>query len=170
MRLIERVVKAEKLTSESFGPFGDVLGPQIREPTLSTDIFRYWGSAAQLRMADVEAGYLVVKYRPFTFGKMERHLKTSEMFIPMEGCSLFPVAGPSTLNDAEAAPASHEVRAFIMDGSAAVLLKEGVWHWAPFPLTATSSYLVLHRKGTVDIDLDMQDLEKSKALTFRLTL
>jgi ureidoglycolate hydrolase len=168
--LIEKLVKAEKLTFDSFRSFGDVIGPQTGEQAVSTDIFSYWDSVARLRMTDVEAGYLVVKSRPFTFAKMERHLKTSEMFIPMEGCSIFPVAAPGSLDDIEGASASHEVRAFIMDGTAAALLKEGVWHWAPFPLMATSSYLVLHRKGTVDTDLDVKDLETSKALTFRLTL
>ena len=168
--MIEKLVKAEKLTSESFGPFGDVIGPQTGKSTASTDILSYWDLVAQVRMTDVAAGYLVVKSRPFTFGKMERHLKTSEMFIPMEGCSLLPVATPSSLDDADITSASHEVRAFIMDGTAAALLKEGVWHWAPFPLMATGSYLVLHRKGTVDTDMDVKDLETSKGLTFRLTL
>jgi len=168
--LIEKIIKAEKLTPESFRPFGDVIGPQATKPTVSTDILSFWDLVAELRMMDAEVGCLIVKSRPFTFGKMERHVKTTEMFIPMGSCSIFPLAPASRLDDPEATPSPDEVRAFVMDGTAAVLLKEGVWHWAPFPLTDLGTYLVLLRKGTVESDLDIKDLEATKRVMFKLTL
>ena len=168
--MIEKIIKAEKLTAENFRPFGEVIGPQATKPTVSTDILSFWDLVAELRTRDAEVGYLIVKYRPFTFGKMERHVKTTEMFVPMGSCSIFPLAPASRLDDPEATPSLEEVRAFVMDGTAAVLLKEGVWHWAPFPLTELGTYLVLLRKGTVESDLDIKDLEATRGVTFKVTL
>lgn len=168
--MIEKVVRAEKLTAESFKPFGSVLGPQRGKPTVTSEILDFWDLIAELRMENPEAGYLVVKPRPFTFSDMERHVKTPEGFVPLGGCSIFPLAPPGDLDDPKALPDVDEISAFIMDGTKAVILKKGVWHWAPFPLGEAVSFLVILRRGTVEDDLDIKDLSALKGVTIRLTL
>lgn len=168
--MIEKSIKAEWLTSESFKQFGSIVGPQREKPTVTSEILDFWDLVAELNMKNAEVGYLVVRSRPFLFDKMERHVRTTEMFIPMGGCSIFPLAPAAGLDDPDALPLIDEIKAFILDGSSAVILKRGVWHWAPFPLSQSAAYLVLLEKGTVEKDLDIKDLRATKNVVLKLTL
>ena len=40
-----------------------------------------------------------------------------------------------------------------------VVFNDGIWHWAPFPLKASSSVIVGFEKDTADKDLVIRDLD-----------
>lgn len=166
--MIQKVVKAEKLTPEGFKPFGTVLVPQTEKPTITSEVLDCW-DVKDLGLGDGLVQYITVKSRPFAFSKMERHVKTPEVLIPLDGSGIFPLAPASKLDDPKALPPVDEITAFVLDGTKAVILEKGVWHWPPFPITETASYLVMFRKGTVEDDLDIKDLA-AKGVTIRLTL
>ena len=164
-------VKVKRLTAEEFEEFGTVIELPKTSPTFTSDILDYWDAVANMGDVLVDIGYLVVKHRPFEFTKMERHVKTPEGFIPLGGgCSIFPLAPAGGLDKPEATPKPEEIVAFILDGTKGVILKPGVWHWAPFPLGDQAHLLVLLRRGTVKDDLDIKDLRERLGVKMRITL
>jgi len=164
-------VKVLKLTSEAFKPFGSIISIPKIAPTVSTAILNYWDEIVRFEAEGyVEMGFLETKFRDFSFHEMERHVKSPETFIPLDGVSIFPLCPPSDLEDPNALPDPSKVIAFILDGSAAVHLKKGVWHWAPFPLGNKALFIVVLRGGTVKEDVDVKDLKAAKNIEFRLVL
>ena len=45
-----------------------------------------------------------------------------------------------------------------MSAGQAVLLHPGSWHWAPFPLTETATFLLILRAETSYHDIDIRDI------------
>ena len=170
--MLVKEVKAQELTKNSFKTYGQVIELPQRDPIVSLPTHSYWHSIGDIGSLGDEGvvGYLITKHRDFTFTQMERHTRTIEVFIPLEGCSIFPVAPPSDLNDPNAMPSPEDVTAFILDGKKGVILDEGTWHWAPFPLGIESTFALLLKKPTVEKDITIKDLEKEKGLLFKLVL
>ncbi len=84
---------------------------------------------------------------------LERHLRTAEAFIPLEGQSVMVVAPPSDVNNVDAKPDEAMIRAFYLDGSAGIFFPKGAWHWAPFAVSESASFLLLVN-GDVGDDID----------------
>lgn len=159
-------IKIQQLTQKRFEPFGQVITKRRGEPNVSLEILNYWHNINNLTSLGKEGvtGYLETKNRDFAFHKMERHKNTIEAFIPLGDCSIFPVAPPH-----DPIPDQDQITAFILDGTKGVILKEGVWHWAPFPLSESTSFILLLKKRTVEEDIDTIDLKDLKNVSFRLT-
>ncbi|MGO8873090.1 MAG: ureidoglycolate lyase [Acidimicrobiales bacterium] len=65
-----------------------------------------------------------------------RHLTHTQVLMPLDVTAVVTVAPPTV---AMTAPADVEqVRAFVLDPLAAVVLHRGTWHWGPFPVAADS--------------------------------
>jgi ureidoglycolate hydrolase len=151
VHVIEKEVRATDLTKQSFEKFGTIIGAQSGKPTATMDILDWWDAIAELGIEDPTSGYLVTRKRDFTLDKMERHSSTQEVCVPLEGVSLLPLAEPrdSTLE---------EISAFILDGSKAVVLRKGVWHWAPYPVSETASFVLVLKRNTGKEDMEIKDL------------
>jgi len=119
---------------------------------------------------DLQISFVRFGQRPFVLTRMERHVKGPEVFIPMEGCSIFCLAPARDLDDPDAIPSPDEVTGFIIDGTTAVIVNKGVWHWAPFPITKQASFLLLLRKGTVETDLTIKDIYKETGIKMTLEI
>jgi ureidoglycolate lyase len=154
-------IKAEILKVETFKPFGNVVDVPATRPLASNEALDYWDMVAELGTENFEVGFLVTKQRPFEFKNMERHTKTVEMFIPLKGVSILPVAPPIEVENPNALPPVDKVKAFILDGAKAIIMKKGTWHWAPFPLSETATFTIILRKDTVKDDLYIKDLSET---------
>jgi ureidoglycolate lyase len=101
--------------------------------------------------------YLHCKRHSLPFNRLERHCQGAEAFIPLEGSSILvaaPVGSPDDPNDA---PDMNAVKAFLLDGSVGVFLPRGSWHWAPFPISESATFILMMDKG-IEGDIDIREV------------
>lgn len=162
----ERSLNALPLVDVDFEEYGLILGKPEKEPTVELEILRYWDSIGVLEglRGDYSIGFLEVYRRPMIVDVLERHVKTWEALIPLEGVSIIPLAPPS-----KDGPDPDKVKAFILDGTAGILMYEGTWHYAPYPISPKATFLVLFRRNTPKEDLELKEL-RGYNLKFKITL
>lgn len=136
-------------THASFAPFGALLGEPQTPPTLDRGDITYWHATSDLAgLQHGVTGHLIAHRRDFVVTQIERHNHTPEAFIPIIDSSVLIVAPPGELD-------LNRMRAFVLEPGRGVLLKEGTWHWAPFPLSQTAQFLLVLRRETVDDDIEI---------------
>lgn len=144
---------AAPLDAAAFAPFGSVLGLPAGEPTLARGDITFWhatGDLAGLAGSGV-TGHLIAHRREARLTRIERHVRTPEVFLALTGRSLFVVGAPG-----DADPAG--LRAFVLEAGQGVLLHPGTWHWAPYPLTETATFLLVLRAETPEHDIETFDI------------
>ncbi len=161
-----REVKVKLPSREAFEPFGTLIEAPRVKPTISNSSLDYWGGLADLDIERPQVSFLIVKRRDFIIDSMERHMKITEVFIPLEGVSIFPIAPPSSVDDPEAGVPLDELEAFLLDGSKGIVMKKGTWHWPPFPLTETATFAVILGAETVEKDLDIREVKPAIRIRF----
>ncbi|MEM1588935.1 MAG: ureidoglycolate lyase [Candidatus Bathyarchaeia archaeon] len=158
-------ISVKLLTKEKFEPFGKVIELPDIKPTISNQALDYWGALADLEIEKPQVSFLVVKKRDFIIDRMERHVKPTEVFIPLEGTSVFPVAPPLGGRRKDEVPID-EIAAFLLDGSKGVVMKKGTWHWVPFPTTEKATFAVILGAETVEKDLEIRDIKPPIKISF----
>lgn len=162
------VLPVQDLRSEAFAPYGTVLDPERAAPKMRQEIFTFWDALAEMRIAGkTTVALLEVVARGPEFSKLERHVRTEEVFFALDGPVVVLVGAPSPR---AALPDPATVKAFRLPAGKGVFLREGCWHWIPFPLQARSRLLVIFRAGTPDEDLDIQDLQEAQGISFRIAV
>lgn len=166
---IEVKVTAKELTIRLFAPFGRIMPMRdlrlpaslplrdilegkvpIGKPTAETDALTFWSDLAEVEVGGaISLGVLTVKQRPLVCDMLERHIAGPEVLIPLDTCGMVMLLAPaSDASDPKAGPVVDEVKAFLLDGSKALILNPGIWHWVPYPMVATSTFAVVQVKGT----------------------
>ncbi len=150
-------MKAAKLTAKAFKPYGFVIHRADGKPMARNAEITYWGKVSQLAMSrTVSTGVLVNRRRPLVVKSMERHVRTAEILVALEGDSVFCVARPSKSGRAIAG-----LKAFRVNAGDALAMRPGTWHWVPFPVgCAKSRFLVVFASGTEAKDMDVRTLPK----------
>ena len=159
-------IKAEELTSEGFAAFGDVIerDPDASVAINSGDVLRHHDLANVDVTADggrpVISIFQVLKPAtlPFRLRLMERHLLSSQAFVPLAGSTyLVAVAPPGP------APETDAVRCFVARDGTGINLHPGVWHHPLIALDA-SDFLVIDRGTTFDEDCETMSLSGNDIL------
>ena len=152
-----RTVQAQPLSPESFAPYGRVIAG-LGEPTLARSDIDYWHDVADLTGLgnDGIIGYLIAHRREFVLESIERHNHCAELFVPVDGITLFPVAPPSPGEG----PDLSRLAVFILEPGQAVLLHTGTWHWAPFPVSERAAFVLALRRSTVPDDVEVVPIEQ----------
>ncbi|MDW8021361.1 MAG: ureidoglycolate lyase [Nitrososphaerota archaeon] len=155
-----REVKIKPLDKKYFEPYGTLIEFPGRVPDISNSSLDYWGGLVDINIEKPQVSFLLVKRRDFLLDKIERHVKITEVFIPMEGVSVFPIAPPR-----DEVPIN-EIEAFILDGSKGIVFKKGVWHWVPFPVTEKATFAVILSAETIKEDLDIREIKPPIRMLF----
>ncbi len=159
-------IKAEELTSEGFAAFGDVIA---RDPGASVainggDVLRHHDLAKVDVMADggrpVISIFQVLKPAtlPFRLRLMERHLLSSQAFVPLAGSTYLVAVAPPGRE-----PRIDAVRCFVARDGTGINLHPGVWHHPLIALDA-SDFLVIDRGTTFDEDCETNSLSGNDIL------
>ena len=125
-QLIE--VSVERLSPESFAPFGEVID-ELPESAHAAGGFK-----AVRRVGftiDGAVDLRVIRYdsKPMEFHLMERHLHVTETRVPLTPVPVVLVVALSTSTDDPAAlPSLESFRAFLLNGRQGVLFGTGAWH------------------------------------------
>ncbi len=162
-----KVLKVQELSPEAFSSYGMVLDVENKEPTMEEPIFTFWDGLAEMDIkGKTTIALLEVNPREPVFSKLERHVLTEEVFFAMDDVIIL-VGSPTPGQDL---PDPETVRAFKLKGGKGIFLKEGAWHWIPYPLKGKARLLVIFRKGTPQEDLEIKDLKELKGVEFKIEL
>jgi len=144
-------LKVKELNKENFANYGTI----IEKPNIVADAdeptHKWWGGVASLPAeGDINVGLMEAKKRSYNLGKLEKHKKSAEMLIALEGNSII-VIGTNKKEDLNAF--------YIKQGSVLVLNKE-ILHWVPFPNGENAYFAVIFRDETPNDDLEFIELEE----------
>jgi ureidoglycolate hydrolase len=108
--------------------------------------------------APCSSGVVEGRPRPMRLQRMERHLRTREALVALEGEAIACLAPPQ-----EPGPAGLEgIVAVRVKTGQAFILEKGAWHGSPFPVgRKPARLLVIFRSGTGRTDLEFRDLPQS---------
>ena len=164
-------IKVKDLSQKTFSSYGTVLRPKIDKPTYSNNEFDLWlGIDNIVSVNNAQISWLSLKTkRELTCNKLERHMKSSESIIPMQGRSII-IVGISKKSSYKDLVDFESISAFHMDGSSGVNLSPGVWHWIPYPLTNYANFLLILGEDIDKNDLEIINLEERFGLKFKIDL
>lgn len=142
-------IPLERLTTEAFAPCGTLIAAGLHRPDFARPKLQNWRLAFA---SDAPPRLQVMRYhaQPMVLSQFERHLCVTEVRCPIgDARGVLVVAGKT---DGDAPPRPDAVRAFLIDGTAGVMLDPGVWHGLDcFPVGAPSAdFLFLSDAATED--------------------
>lgn len=148
-----REVVIQKLSKEAFAKYGTAIEIPSENAEMITEQSNFWPRLGIMKtMSEFQVGISTLFKRPYRFDRMERHLKTMELMIPLNGTILIPFT-PYKGFDLDETPNPEEVEIFEINPCQAVILKRGVWHWSPMPTSNKVSEIVIFDKETEKKDL-----------------
>jgi len=155
-------VKTVALSEEALKGIGVLLTPDKRVSPAPDAETSYFDTVEDLGLeAPCSSGVVQGRKRPRVLHRMERHLRTREALVALEGEAIACLAPPQ-----EPGPAGLEglVAVRVKTGQAFVLEK-GAWHGSPFPVgRKPARLLVIFRSGTGRSDLEFRDLPQPVAV------
>lgn len=132
-------VTLEPITAEAFMPFGLLLLPRVagqaRQDLIDELQNHRVGAKARLSLAIVEPRAL-----PLTAVEMERHVHSSQAFVPLECASYLVLVAPQ---GADGLPDVAGLRAFRVPGDTGLNYKADTWHYPLSALERTGRFVVL---------------------------
>ena len=153
-------VRAEPLTATAFAPFGQVLSSE-RDGTATSTIELRGDETFTLNILSYER-------RDLRCDHLNAHHKATQALVALGGKPTLLVVAPAgtRFDDRVALDA---VRAFVCDGTAAVNLSLGTWHWGPYPLSDRVDLLNLQGAGFAD-DNEVAHLERDLGVVVEVVL
>jgi mannose-6-phosphate isomerase-like protein (cupin superfamily) len=153
---------AGELSDEALRGIGRVLTPRNRPQVPAGEEFRYDQTLRDIGLAGpLSSGSLECAPRPKTLVKMERHLKTAEVLVALDGDAVVCLAPPQE-------PAGGRLQgltAVRVRAGESFVMETGAWHWIPYPAgSRTVRFLVVFRNATGDDDLHFVDLAEPRAV------
>jgi ureidoglycolate lyase len=157
-----RPIKVNRLTPESFAPFGQVIAPV-------DDGGRFGPSDAQLDLSRGTPRFYIMRLprRGLRFHAITRHRQVTQCLAAVGGKSWFiAVAPPAKVDDPNALPALNDIRAFKIPGDVAIKLHRGSWHAGPFFEDDEISFFNLELADTNEADHQTCHLDKQYGVAF----
>lgn len=147
-------LKAQKLTSEAFAPFGDVIDARVSESfAINGGRTQRHHDLARVEILDAPSRPLISVFvsqpvtLPLELELLERHPLGSQAFMPLhEERFVVVVAPPGDDIDPD------EIRAFVTDGRQGVNYRAGTWHAIHSVLEREGEFLVVDRGGADNLD------------------
>lgn len=135
---IKKIIPLIKATEENIKPYGKFIGlPQCLPSLARGDIDYYHNicNADDFTQKPV-VSYLICHKREFILTQIERHRQTEEAFIPLSGESVIVMAKAGELD-------TDQLVAVYLDGSSGIIFYRDTWHFAPFAITDTATFMLL---------------------------
>ena len=141
----------QDLTHESLEGIGWLLTDE-REARNADEGFSYRDVVDDLKLeAPLSSGLLECYPRKLSLDRMERHHRTREVLIALEGEAAICLAPPQD----NSSGSLDDVVALRMSAGQSIVLEVGTWHWIPFPTTNQAArFQVIFRSATGKDDLD----------------
>jgi ureidoglycolate hydrolase len=142
-----------ELVSKDFCDFGQLLSTTEASAAADNTEYTYWGKIGGMVFGEkASSGILLCHKRSFVVESFERHERTPEVLVALDGDSVICLAKPLTQPT--------DVKWFKVHQGDAFALHAGTWHWIPFPTNSNESrFLVIFAWGTEESDLHYFDLQ-----------
>jgi ureidoglycolate hydrolase len=153
-------IKTRHISEKNFSPFGRLVTLPKIKPTSEAVDYRFWSDIANYAIdGETEIGICTVyKQRKALITGMERHMRTPEILIPIDGPFVLPLLLDGACED--------EACAFAVDPGEAVVINIAVWHGACLPKgKKQSSYFVIFRRNTPH-----EDVQKTSVHPFEIIM
>ena len=144
----------EKLTTENFSQFGEVISIENRESITINDGFaNKYADLAQIDTQEengqTSVHIFVAKKRqfPLQITMLEKHPFFSQTFIPRGNTPFIIVVSPPAEE-----PIIENIRVFISNGDQGISYSRGVWHFPLISINDNSQFIVIDRKHNTDLD------------------
>ena len=144
----------EKLTSENFSDFGEVVSIESKEHRIINDGFaQKYADIATLdtleEKGQTRVHIFVAKGRkfPLHISMLEKHPYFSQTFIPRHSSPFIVVVAPPSKR-----PVIGNLKAFITNGEQGINYARGVWHFPLISIDDHSQFIVIDRKHNEDLD------------------
>ena len=157
MSTTTRTLQVNRLTPESFAPYGTVIEPK-------EDGTPFGAEDAQLELTRGTPRLYIMRLprRPMRVKQITRHRQVTQCLAAVGGKSwLIAVAPPLKLDDPTAEPALGDIKAFRIPGDVAIKLHRGSWHAGPFFEDDEISFFNLELSNTNEVDHQNCYLEKN---------
>ena len=142
------------LTMASFRPYGRVIEAPPKSPDATGPGWRWWGETQVIECGGrpFGIGFLDLSPAPMQFDWAERHMRSSETILPLDGdCAVY-VGTPGHPDEPQRLPALDSFEVFLVRAGQGVVLNQGVWHGAPLAIGGPACAVVLLLEGTGAID------------------
>ena len=151
------------LTAEAFEPFGRVIEPPRRERDATGPGWSWWAETVLLAgdERDWGVGYLDLVPADPRIDWAERHMRTLETIVPLDGSCLVYVAPPDHPEEPGRLPSFDRFQVFRVPPGSGVVMDAGVWHGAPLADSGPTRAIVLILEGTGREDVTMVRFEDS---------
>lgn len=132
-------VRIEEYSPEAVAPLGDVLSADAL-PKLPINNYSGANSIHGPVILDVdkeiEPEFIVMRsqVRPFEMRYLERHVRITQTFIPLEGKPYVLIGARPDAQLENGFPVPEEIRAVLVPGHVGVNLHRGTWHEPAYPL------------------------------------
>ena len=142
----------EKLTTENFSQFGEVISIENKEFITIND--GYANKYADLAQVDTQEEngqtsvhiFVATKRQfPLQITMLEKHPFFSQTFIPRGNTPFIVVVSPPAEE-----PVIENIRAFISNGEQGVNYSRGVWHFPLISVRDDVQFIVIDRKHVID--------------------
>lgn len=141
----ERTLTLEAATPESIAPYGHFVG--ARDGIVK---FASWPGCdvyGALPLSVDDGGELLLVRKqaetfPVQVGIIERHFKHTQTYLPFNGKPFVMVLGTASVGNL---PDYAQLRAFLFDGTAGIIMHAGVWHEFPHVLEDDTQFAVVLR-------------------------
>lgn len=157
-----RVLPVNRLTPESFAPYGTVIEPK-------EDGTPFGPEDAQLELTRGTPRLYIMRLprRELRVKQITRHRQVTQCLASVGGKPwLIAVAPPLKVDDPQAEPAFEDIKAFHIPGDVAIKLHRGSWHAGPFFEDEVVSFFNLELSDTNEVDHQNCYLEKQHGIVF----
>ena len=165
------VVHAELVSAQTFAPFGDVIAAELG-PSGSANqgtAVRY-DSLARFENLRPHAVPSMAVYRstpcalPFKVKLLERHPKSTQLFVPMKVARYLVVVAP---DDAAGGPDLSRLRAFLFGPGQGVNYRAGLWHHPIVALESEAEFAMLAWIDGTALDCEERPLDRDTTVHLR---
>ncbi|HUX22759.1 MAG TPA: ureidoglycolate lyase [Spirochaetia bacterium] len=157
-------VATQEISKKNIRAFGSLIEIEGKSANFASGVFSYWDALDVVETSGQVSFGMVESYPgPLVAVNLERHTRTAETLIPMDGdiTLILGKATSGTTADLES------VAAFRVPLGKAVTLKPGTWHYVPLSGDKVVKTMVVFRAGTPDDDLLVDDFEQTRHLIIR---
>lgn len=154
----------EPISRAAFAPFGDLV-------EAIEDGVPYGPDDARLDLSLGTPRFYIMRLdpRPLLVRRITRHRHVTQTLASVGGRPwMIAVAPPADLDDPAAEPAPESVRAFLVPGDAAIVLRRGTWHAGPYFDGPSLSFFNLELSDTNEVDHHNAHFDRRHGLALRL--
>ncbi len=135
-------IKPIGINSDNFEDYGYVIAKPQTPALFESEYVRQWIDVAPFDgfPQDTCVSYFETKHIPIVCGQLESVLVSDEAYIST-GMSDYVLYVADALD--EQTPDENTVKAYTIPADVSVIVKKGVWHWAPFPVKHDQTFVLM---------------------------